>query len=265
MKFVWCVLSAGLLLMHATTPAATPAGELFSSYSIVNATLEAPLADLFAKAQSNADYSVKGTLRFAEGRDTAIENIDVSVRGNTSKGETECPFPKLKLRFPPGSTIASSMFGTVKTVKIGTHCGESPDGQLSPKYGRWANEKAPLREAFVYRLLDATEVTSFKARPARITYIDGTQKVTRNAFFLEDDHEAMKRLGGTKELTPDEFTHAEQAFATADSAKIAFAEAMVGNFDWCLKSRPTIHTGAMGGGSCGTSRRSRALTAGRCR
>ena len=234
MKTMWAILAAGLSLMYAAQDAPR-SGDLFSSYSVVNVTLEAPLEDLFSKSQNNAEYAVKGVLRFADtaGHDTAIENIDVSVRGNTSKRETECPFPKLKLRFPAGS--GSPMFGNLKAVKIGTHCGELPDGQLTPRFGRWANEKAPPREAFVYRLLEAVQVTSFKARPARITYIDGAQKLTRNGFFLEDDHEAMKRLGGTREVTPEEFTDAAQAFATADAAKLAFGEAMIGNFDWCLK------------------------------
>ena len=234
MKVMWAILAAGLSLFGAQSAPPAP-GDLFSSYGVVNVTLEAPLEDLFSKSQNNAEHAVKGVLRFADaaGHDTAIENIDVSVRGNTSKNETECSFPKLKLRFPAGA--ASPIFGNVKAVKIGTHCGELPDGQLTPKYGRWANEQAPPREAFVYRLLEAVQVTSFKARPARITYIDGAQKLTRNGFFLEDDREAMKRLGATHELTPEQFTDATQVFATADAAKLAFGEAMIGNFDWCLK------------------------------
>jgi hypothetical protein len=237
MRFICAILSAGLSLGYAMDGGAPASGDLFSSHTVVNVTLEAPLADLFSKAQSDAEYAVKGTLKIADaaGHGTAIENIDVSVRGNTSKQETECPFPKLKLRFPAGETDGSSVFGHVKAIKIGTHCAELPDGQLTPKYGRWANEKAPLREAFVYRLLETVQVTAFKARPARITYIDGGQKVTRNGFFLEDDHEAVKRLGATQEVTPEQFTDAEHAFETADTAKLAFAEAMIGNFDWCLK------------------------------
>src|SRR5947209_6799174 len=229
MKVMWAILAAGLSLFGAQSAPPAP-GDLFSSYGVVNVTLEAPLEDLFSKSQNNAEHAVKGVLRFADaaGHDTAIENIDVSVRGNTSKNETECSFPKLKLRFPAGA--ASPIFGNVKAVKIGTHCGELPDGQLTPKYGRWANEQAPPREAFVYRLLEAVQVTSFKARPARITYIDGAQKLTRNGFFLEDDREAMKRLGATHELTPEQFTDATQVFATADAAKLAFGEAMIGNF-----------------------------------
>src|SRR2546428_3165934 len=182
MRMINVVLAAGLSLtcmrVNAQQSPPGPANGLFSSYSVLDATLEAPLNDLFAKAQAQPEYSVKGTLRYADpaggqggrGDPVTIDNIDVSVRGNTSKAETECPFPKLKLHFAPGGAAGSSIFSGMKAVKIGTHCGELPGEELSAKFGRLANEKAPFREALVYRLLDAVHVPSFKARPARITY-----------------------------------------------------------------------------------------------
>src|SRR5439155_4681246 len=130
----------------------------------------------------------------------------------------------------------SSVFRGMKAVKIGTHCDDQPDDDLTERFGRWANEKAPLREAFIYRLLDVLQVRSFKARPARITYIFETgRRLERNAMLLEDDREAMKRLGGDREIEPQEFRDAERDFSPEDTAKVAFAEALVGNFDWCLK------------------------------
>src|SRR5256885_10994284 len=111
------------------------------------------------------------------------------------------------------------MFAGRHAVKIGTHCGEAPDGQLTPKYGRWANEKGALREAFVYRLLDTLGVPSLRARPARITYIDGDQTSERDAFFLEDDRDAMKRLGARREIEPARFRDAEHEFDTGASAR----------------------------------------------
>src|SRR5262249_51824996 len=153
----------------------------FSSYSPVEVSLTASFDTLFAKAQKDPAFSVKGVLAYAHGRQTVkIDDVEISVRGRTSKRETECTFPKLKLRFKPG-TADSSIFAGLKGVKIGTHCGEQPDGVLSERFGRWANEKAPLREAFVYRLLDVLGVRSFKARPGRITYVfDGGRRLVRN-------------------------------------------------------------------------------------
>ena len=54
-------------------------------------------------------------------------------------------------------------------------------------------------------------------------------------MFLEDDREAMKRLGADGEIEPQQFRDAERDFSAEDTAKLAFAEALIGNFDWCLK------------------------------
>ena len=57
----------------------------------------------------------------------------------------------------------------------------------------------------------------------------------RNALLVEDDDEARKRLGATVQLTEDRFDTARSTFTEADSARLAFAQAMIGNFDWCLR------------------------------
>src|SRR5207249_9824025 len=185
------------------------------------------------------EYTVQGAVAYrdrAAGKEFAIDDVAFSVRGRTSRRETECSFPKLKLRFNASERLRSSVFRGMKAVKIGTHCDDQPDDDLTERFGRWANEKAPLREAFIYRLLDVLQVRSFKARPARITYIFETgRRLERNAMLLEDDREAMKRLGGDREIEPQEFRDAERDFSPEDTAKVAFDEALVGNVDWCLK------------------------------
>ncbi len=72
--------------------------DLFSSDSVIELTLKAPLSDLFAKDE-NKDASVTGALSFrsADGREVTLDNVAVSERGNTSKQASECRFPKLKL------------------------------------------------------------------------------------------------------------------------------------------------------------------------
>src|SRR5581483_5935000 len=158
--------------------------DFFSTNAPVNVSLKAPFDELFANDQDNEEYTVDGTLAYTEpaGHDASVD-VEISVRGRTSKRETECSFPKLKLRLKGGDGADGSMFGGMKAIKIGTHCGEQPDDELTPRFGRWANEKAPLREAFIYRLLDVLHVRSFKARPARITYIfDDGRRIVRNAM-----------------------------------------------------------------------------------
>jgi hypothetical protein len=229
-------LLASLLLLSST---ALPAQQqpprldgLLAGKGPATLTLDAPLQELFAKGSEDESISVLGTVRFKDpgsGADVVLTDVTVSVRGHTSRRETECTFPKLKLKLQGRGSI-----------KIGTHCGESADDQLSAKYGRLSNEKSPHREALVYDLLLAVNAPTLQARAARVTYLDKAQgtPLERNGFLLEDDDDAMARVGGTAELSLETFGSVATRAAAADAARIAFAEAMIGNFDWCLKFSP---------------------------
>jgi hypothetical protein len=240
--FLRAVSLAVAFLGVAAAPGGKPA-ELFSSYRLITLQVTAPWRELFDHARQDDSFNVPAKVAYADeaGRNVVIEHVSVSLRGNTSRRETECPFPKLKIRFdpPPHETI----FADLSTVKVGTHCGDADGDTLTPRYGRLANENSPLREAFIYRLLHVVDVPSLRARPAQISYIDTAdsqgaaahQTLTRHAMLLEDDDDAKKRYGVDQEIKPEAFTSAHDAFAADDVARLAFAEALIGNFDWCLK------------------------------
>jgi hypothetical protein len=220
-------------------------GDWSSSQQVLDLRLEAPLRELFAKSQDHAGYEVIGRLSYldpATRRQVEIEGVQISTRGHTSREANECDFPKLKLTFKPAGPEGSILSGT-GSLKLGTHCADRPDEPLTPKFGRLANEKAPYREALVYQLLHAAGIPTLQARPARITYAftdtdapeSGQPPLVRNALLLEDDKEAMSRLGATSRLTEDRFDTARSTFDETDTARLSFAQAMVGNFDWCLR------------------------------
>jgi hypothetical protein len=228
-----------LLLEWSTAATATRPAPLFSSYGLLTLKLEAPLSQLFDSREEDS-YAVPATLSYVgdDGRQIVYRDVKTSLRGHTSRRESECSFPKLKLHF--ASPPVDGAFAGLSTIKIGSHC-DDRDG-LTPRFGRLANERAPLREAFVYRLLDILQVPSFLARPARITYTDTSanshadkESITRNAMLLEDDGDAKKRYGADYEIDADAFTNARDAFDEHDVARLAFAEALIGNFDWCLE------------------------------
>jgi hypothetical protein len=223
----------------AVPPATNTTPRLFSDYGVLKMRLEAPFQTLFATATSKSDETaVEGTLSYtdpASNQEVSIGPVKVSVRGNTSRRDSECTFPKLKIDLPRNRVAEDSLFAGIKAVKVGTHCGERPDGQLT-KLGRWANQKSPIREAFVYRLLDAVGVATLKARPAEIAYVDNGQSTVRSAFLLEDDAAAIARFGATGQV--EHFDNARDTFAVDDTAAVAFAEAMIGNFDWAIKFSP---------------------------
>jgi hypothetical protein len=192
---------------------------------VVNLRLEAPFDELFQTSKTTPDYAVDGMLTDGTGTTGPVK---ISVRGHTSRREAECVFPKLKVQRADGTTL-----------KLGTHCGEAKDDKLSPKYGRLANEKSPWREVAIYQILDVLGVPTLHAKAARVTYVypDG-REIERNALIVEDDDDAAKRMGGTKTVAAEAFTTADQMLEPADAATLAFAQALVGNFDWCVKFSP---------------------------
>jgi hypothetical protein len=236
-------LHGGAFLVSAIL-LAPPATQLFSSDGPVELTLEAPLQRLFDKGVADESFSVKGALSYRDassGTSVAVRDVELSVRGHTSKQESECSFPKLKIEFKDGSQRDRSIFAGMDALRLGTHCGESQGEERTPKYGRLANEKSPHREAFVYRLLDAAGVATLKARPARVTYIDkdaNGSPLVRNAVLVEDDDAVIHRLEGTTEITREQFSTARDQFNSQDTARLAFAQAMIANFDWCLRFYP---------------------------
>ena len=228
-------LAVTALLLGSTQAAQTPAQarpDFFSSTDPIALKLEAPLGQLFEHGGEDEKYSVPGTLTYKDpssGADVVLRDVKVAVRGHTSRRETECTFLKLKLQLPGGYDL-----------RIGTHCGEVADDTLSTKYGRLANEKSPWREGLVYRLLDSLGVPTLRSRAARVTYVDpaaGTPLV-RNALLLEDDQDAMKRVKGTSEISLETFGNVRARGAADEAARIAFGQAVIGNFDWCLKFSP---------------------------
>src|SRR5438309_9419653 len=63
-------------------------------------------------------------------------------------------------------------------------------------------EQNLLQESLLYRVFNLITEKSFRARLARVTYLDRSGKakpVTRYAFFIEDD-DAMARRAGAKGL-----------------------------------------------------------------
>ena len=225
-----------MLLSTAVAPAQKTAklNHLLDGTTTASLRLEAPLHRLFATKSADDDrVFVPGTLTYRDpdtGTDVVLRDIEVSVRGHTSRNDAECTFPKLKLKAKPGGVL-----------RIGTHCGELPDDRLTPKYGRLANEKSPLREALTYRILETLGVPTLRARPARITYVDpdgNGAPLERAAVLIEDDNDAMARVGGTAAMSLDQFGSVKARDAETDGSRIAFGEAAIGNFDWCLKFAP---------------------------
>src|SRR5262245_11924218 len=76
---------------------------VFDDNSVLEFTIRAPFADLIARGRRQPDYVVNGALSYVDsraGRRVDIDRVEVGVRGHTSLVESECEFPKLKLKLP---------------------------------------------------------------------------------------------------------------------------------------------------------------------
>src|SRR5262249_25953880 len=122
---------------------------LFSTYDTLELRLEAPFEDLFARAKDQPDYSVVGTLTIGGQHAGRPVPVTIALRGHTSRRDSECTFPKLKVSVVDASADAVSRLGG-RTLKIGTHCGEATEDILTAWFGRLPNERSPWREAAVY-------------------------------------------------------------------------------------------------------------------
>ncbi len=236
-RLIRATAAAAAAALFVAPPLHGSAANFFDDQSVATFTIEAPLQQLFDRGRDDS-FAIQGRVLFGEAGTSDAVDADVSIRGNTSR--KECLFPKLKLKLKHDE---AGPFAGIHAIKINTHCGEAPGEQLSAQFGRLANEKSPWREAVVYRIAQAAGARTPRTRLARITYVDKSaslnpQRLTRNALIVEDDDDVKRRLGATGEIAPAEFTNARELFTPDDVGRVAFTQALIGNFDWCLMMEP---------------------------
>jgi hypothetical protein len=78
---------------RAVPPPDTP--DFLSGDTTAALTLEAPVTELFQRGQADEQLQRPGTVTYKDssGKDVVIRDVQVSVRGHTSRRETECTFP----------------------------------------------------------------------------------------------------------------------------------------------------------------------------
>ena len=93
------IVATAVLLSSAASPALQKTGpaNFLSGNDALALTIEAPIQELFEKGAEDEKFSVAGRVTYkapASGADVT-RDAQVSVRGHTSRGETECTFPEL--------------------------------------------------------------------------------------------------------------------------------------------------------------------------
>lgn len=209
---------------HPTPGPAASAAPLFTSHDPLTFTIEAPLNTIFKdrgaeRRERDSKLIVPGT----DGQPVRLA-VDIRTRGKTRAERRICEFPPLRLDFDTAGR--GTVFEGQNALKLVTHCQD----------GRAEYEQYVLQEYLVYRMYNLLTDHSFKARLARVAYVDTDRKrdtVIRYAFLLEDVDDVAARNGlkavRVKAVPP-------QLVDPRSVALVGVFQYMVGNPDWSLFS-----------------------------
>jgi hypothetical protein len=162
---------------------------LFQSAEPLEFTLQADFSAINKERDPNSTPRFSGLLKTA-GSDGQMKSVEVqlSPRGHLRRKTITCSFVPLRLEFSKDSTKGTAFEGPATALKLITHCQDSKE-----------HEQFVLRENLAYRLANILTPRSFRARLAKVTYINSkTQKTitTRYGMLLEDDNDVARRMGG---------------------------------------------------------------------
>jgi hypothetical protein len=109
--------------------------------------------------------------------------VTLGTRGHFRLRNASCTWPPLRVEFRKQET-AGTVFDGQSALKLVTHCRDNDD-----------YDQHVLREYLAYRIHGLVARLAFRARLARITYVDTTGKplTTRYGMFIEDDDDVARR------------------------------------------------------------------------
>ena len=204
------------------------ARRLFAGTDVFALTLSADLKAL------NRDRSVEGrktyraTLTVTDAAGTSILHVSLRTRGHFRLRASVCSFAPLRIEFTPGQ-VTGTIFEGQTALKLVTHCQNDK-----------AFEQFTLGEYLAYRALNILTPRSFRARLARVTYLQSnsaTPITTRFGVFLEDDDDVARRMEGRiVDLPRATFKDVDQDALTL----MMMFEYMIGNTDFSLYARHNI-------------------------
>lgn len=164
--------------------------------------------------------------------------IRLSARGISRRTKAVCTFPPLRVAFD--QSPATGTFAGQKRLKLVTHCREAS-----------SFDQYVLLEYAAYRLYNLLSPVSHRARLVSATYLDDRGKPRqRTGFFIEDLDDVARRNGLGKAHRPSRIAASE--LSSADAARVALFQYMIGNLDWSMRAGPAgeecCHNGQLLGG-----------------
>jgi len=159
---------------------------LFRSEEPLEATLTADFRTVMRDRSPQSTVTYPATIAFPASDGTmASMPLKIRTRGHSRRNPVTCSFAPLRLEFDKALS-KGTVFDGHGPLKLGTHCRSGAEGVI-------------LREYAIYRMFNLLTPNSFRARVAKMTYVDaGTgKKVAEEAgLFIEDDDDVAKRMEG---------------------------------------------------------------------
>jgi hypothetical protein len=156
---------------------------LFAQSDPVSITLVGDFKTINKDHDPKSKQKYPGTLRLADNTEIPVQ---YRARGHVRRLARTCDYVPLRLEFdkPAGKT---SVFAHQEALKLVVQCAGGGDF-----------EQYLLREYLAYRIYNVITKQSFRARLARVSYVDPAGKAlgTRLGMFLEDDSDVARRLEG---------------------------------------------------------------------
>ena len=186
MRFFCKTITIAFAVLSLPVAAAGLPDPLFQDDSVIEIRITAPMKSLL-RERSDEDY-LPGTLTYTEADGSVVELvIGIRTRGNFRRQPRVCPFPPLRVNFKK-SQVENTLFHEQDKLKLVAHCRDRSD-----RY-----QQHVFKEYLAYRILNTLTDVSYRARLARITYVDSEkadEDRVQYGFFIEHNNRLSKRLG----------------------------------------------------------------------
>ena len=203
--------------------------KLFATATPVEITLTANFKAVQSDRHPDSTKTFPATLNYTNDDGTpATADVQIRTRGHMRRMFQTCDFAPLRVEFPKAQ-VKHSVFDAQSALKLGTHCRE----------GVKDFEQYVLREYAAYRIHNLLTPRSFRARLAKVTYVDVTSKKRyppRHGMFIEDDDDVAKRLGGRSTEDPAVLAGLNRD----DFTTMAIFEYMIGNLDVSILAQHNV-------------------------
>jgi hypothetical protein len=157
---------------------------LFAANDVLAVTLVGDFKAINKDHDPNSTQRYPGALRTADNKELQVQ---FRARGHVRRLSKTCDYVPLKVEFVKKET-KGTVFAEQDALKLVVQCSGGGDF-----------EQYILREYLAYRIYNVITHRSFRARLAKVTYVDrasGKPVGTRVGIFLEDEGDVARRMEG---------------------------------------------------------------------